>query len=721
MIKNINITVFLILCIPLHAGINDYIYPHQDPSYSNYGTLGLIQMPSARFHEEGTLAFNWIKSEPYVRGSILAYPFEWMEASYQYTDINNTLYSDVQSFSGNQTYKDKGFDIKIRLVKESQFLPSIAIGARDIAGTNIFEAEYIAASKLIGNFDFTVGLGWGVLSQDKFYNPLAYIADEFEVRTTNTDTQGGEVSLGKIFSGSVGIFAGVEYYLPNLYGARLKLEYDSTDYTKEGFPFGRDSFIFSFKPVKQSDSRFNFGIVYPMNDSISFNASFIKGNTVSFGVALKGSWGPKDPVIPKNDPAQRVPNSEVVKEITGREDEYLYRAALLYLRENNIFLQNAAVDNDQLTVAYSQSKYPSTIMAVGRASNVLDEITPEHIKSFKLVHLNANMALSSVTVSRDAYVRNKDFNLYQVASQSIEIESAKFIKDDYKYNPRNDFPRAFWKLAPTIRSQIGGPDGFYFGDLRLAFNAEILFSKNIALVSQLSAGIYDNFDELKLKSDSILPHVRTDIVDYLKNTRSFGVKRAQLNMFNNPIPNVYTKLSAGILEEMFGGIGGEVLYRNFDSNYAIGMELWKVKQRDFRIPFRFRSYETTTGFVNFYYTEPVSKITLLVKGGRFLAEDSGFNFDFSRRFASGLRIGAFFSLTDISEAEFGEGSFDKGFYFHIPLNIFSPQHTKAMSGFGLRPLTRDGAAILNHAYNLYGVTEPGQGLNLERDWSDLYE
>ena len=112
MIKNINITVFLILCIPLHAGINDYIYPHQDPSYSNYGTLGLIQMPSARFHEEGTLAFNWIKSEPYVRGSILAYPFEWMEASYQYTDINNTLYSDVQSFSGNQTYKDKGFDIK---------------------------------------------------------------------------------------------------------------------------------------------------------------------------------------------------------------------------------------------------------------------------------------------------------------------------------------------------------------------------------------------------------------------------------------------------------------------------------------------------------------------------------------------------------------------------------------------------------------------------------
>jgi len=719
-IKSIKLLLLSLFCNSLFAGINDYIYPSQGASYSNYGTLGLIQMPSARFHDEGTLAFNWVKSEPYVRGSILAYPFEWMEASYQYTDINNTFYSDVQSFSGNQTYKDKGFDIKLRLLKESLYLPSIAIGARDVAGTNIFEAEYITASKLLGNIDITLGLGWGTLSYNKLYNPLAYISDQFEVRTTNTDTQGGEVSLEKIFSGPVGVFGGIEYFIPNFYGARVKLEYDSTDYTKEGFPFGRDSFIFSFKPVKQSNSRFNFGIVYPFNDSLSFNASFIKGNTLSFGMALRGSWGPKNPVIPKNDPVKKVPNSKIVQEITKIENEYLYRAALLYLRENNIFLQNADVENNQLKVTYSQSKYPTTLMAAGRASNVLDQISPDSINSFKLVHLNANMALSSITVSRDAFSRNKDFNLYKVASKSIEVEPAKFYKNDYEYNPRNDFPRIFWKLAPTVRSQIGGPDGFYFGDLRLALNSEILFSKNISLVTQLSAGIYNNFDQLKLKSDSVLPHVRTDIVEYLKNTRSFGVKRAQLNMFNNPLPNIYTKISAGILEEMFGGIGGEALYRNFSSNYAIGIELWKVKQRDYRIPFRFRNYETTTGFLNFYYQEPNSKITLLVKGGRFLAEDSGFNFDFSRRFSSGLRIGAFFSLTDISEGEFGEGSFDKGFYFHIPLNIFSQEYTKAMSGFGLRPLTRDGAAILNHAYNLYGVTEPGQRLNIERDWDDLY-
>ena len=57
--------------------------------------LGLVQAPNARFFEEGTLAFSWSHNDPYLRGSIIAYPFDWMEASFQYTDINNALYSNV--------------------------------------------------------------------------------------------------------------------------------------------------------------------------------------------------------------------------------------------------------------------------------------------------------------------------------------------------------------------------------------------------------------------------------------------------------------------------------------------------------------------------------------------------------------------------------------------------------------------------------------------------
>ena len=109
-----------------------------------------------------------------------------------------------------------------------------------------------------------------------------------------------------------------------------------------------------------------------------------------------------------------------------------------------------------------------------------------------------------------------------------------------------------------------------------------------------------------------------------------------------------------------------------------------------------------------------------MRGGRFLAKDSGIHFDFSRRFKSGFTMGAFFSRTDISALEFGEGSFDKGFYFLLPLELFSNKHSKETVPWGLRPLTRDGAAFLDIGYDLYGVTEQAQYNAMNRDFNDIY-
>ena len=159
----------------------------------------------------------------------------------------------------------------------------------------------------------------------------------------------------------------------------------------------------------------------------------------------------------------------------------------------------------------------------------------------------------------------------------------------------------------------------------------------------------------------------------------------------------------------------------FHRNFAIGAEAWRVKQREYNMLFKLLDYETTTGHVNFYYREPRSQILFTIRGGRFLAKDSGFNFDFSRRFPSGLILGAFFSLTDISEYEFGEGSFDKGFYFHVPLEIFSNNYREGYSSFGLRPLTRDGAQLVQHNMHLYGITEQSSYGNLFIDFDDLYD
>ena len=88
-----------------------------------------------------------MKSDPYQRGSIVAYPFSWFEASYQYTDVNNALYSNIPSFSGGQTYKDKGFDAKFILLKENKYLPGVALGLRDLAGTGFFLQNILSRQK----------------------------------------------------------------------------------------------------------------------------------------------------------------------------------------------------------------------------------------------------------------------------------------------------------------------------------------------------------------------------------------------------------------------------------------------------------------------------------------------------------------------------------------------------------------------------------------------
>ena len=105
----------------------------------------------------------------------------------------------------------------------------------------------------------------------------------------------------------------------------------------------------------------------------------------------------------------------------------------------------------------------------------------------------------------------------------------------------------------------------------------------------MNYSLTDNMDELTLSSDSILPHVRTDIVQYLRQARSgISIGRLQLNKFGQPSDSIFYKISAGIFEKMFGGVGGEILYRPFEKNYAVGLDLWRVKQRDFDQLFSFK-------------------------------------------------------------------------------------------------------------------------------------
>ena len=679
-------------------------------------------MPSARFLTAGNVSLNWSHVDPYLRGSVVAYPFNWMEAAYTYTDINNALYSNVPAFSGGQSYKDKGFDIKIRVLKENSFFPNIAFGLRDLGGGNTFQAEYLVFSKYIKNIDFTVGLGWGHLSYGEFTNPLKLFFDSEQLqRDSRSRGQGGNINFNRFFRGETGIFGGLEYFIPNAKGARIKLEYDSTKYTEEGFPFGRSSSQFAFESVKQPSSRFNIGLVYPYSNNLNFKAAFIKGNTFNFGFSLNFDLSSSDSIVRKEDSFVEVRDTEILKDLSSKENINYYRLLLNRMNERELNLQHANLTEDTASVVFTQSKYLSHSRALGRVIRVMDAVTPDAVNEFEVININSNLGMYKATINRRTFTQNIETNYYPLVLKDTKIQDFAYHEIQTEYNPSAPYPSHHYYITPYLRSQIGGPEGFFFGDLRIGFESEFQISRGLSIFTQAGIGLYSTFNELNNPSDSILPRVRTDIIQYLKETEDFQIDRMNIAKFFNPKRSYFLKLQAGILEPMFSGLGGEFLYRPFDKDYAAGFELWHVKQRAYDMRFDHLDYETITGHINLYYQEPKSKVLLTVRGGKFLAKDSGLHFNFSRRFKSGFTVGAFFSKTDISDFEFGEGSFDKGFYFYIPMEIFNSKFSKRTIPWGLRPVTRDGAAFLGHSFELYGVTEQANYEALVRDFDHIYD
>ena len=98
---------------PLSSSIEDYIYSDIGFTSNIHGELGLINIPSSRILDEGNLKLHLVNSEPLNSLFITANPFRWMEVSLRYSDINTSKYSQFKSFSGDQTYKDKSFNLKL--------------------------------------------------------------------------------------------------------------------------------------------------------------------------------------------------------------------------------------------------------------------------------------------------------------------------------------------------------------------------------------------------------------------------------------------------------------------------------------------------------------------------------------------------------------------------------------------------------------------------------
>lgn len=225
----------------------------------------------------------------------------------------------------------------------------------------------------------------------------------------------------------------------------------------------------------------------------------------------------------------------------------------------------------------------------------------------------------------------------------------------------------------------------------------------------MNLNLLNNFDKFKYDAESNLPHVRTDIRKYM-TTSNITMPTFQLNHAEQLDQDLFGMAYAGYLESMFAGVGSELLYRPMGQQWAVGADINYVRKRGYGQDFSLLDYKVITGNVSGYFKLDNS-VLAKVSVGRYLAKDWGTTIDLSRVFNNGVRFGGWVTKTTASAEEFGEGSYDKGFYVSIPFDELLSVSTMRRADMAFAPLTRDGGARLNHAYSLYDMTE-GRDLDL---------
>ncbi|WP_428430634.1 YjbH domain-containing protein [Photobacterium chitinilyticum] len=700
------LTLAMLTVLPAHA--DEFSYPVLTPSQSDFGGVGLMQMPTARMASEGEFTAGGTFNDDYHHYTVSLQLFPWFETTIRYTLVQDSVYSGDSNFSGDSKYTDKGIDFKIRLWEESYWLPEVAFGVRDFGGTGLFDSEFLVANKQFGPIDLTLGMGWGYIGNSgNVTNPFCKASDRFCER--EIDGQWGTANFDNFFSGPASIYGGLEYQSPWA-PLRLKVEYDANDYTSD-YP------VINGDTTMPQDSKFNYGALYQLGSWGDLRLSYERGNTWTLGFNLntnfndlRANW--QDEAAPVYTP--KANESEI------SDAEWQVIADELHTiagYENPTIYHNS----DAVTIVAPQTKYRDRLEANKRAATIIANRGPS-TESYRIVEISNRQAITETEVDSQSFAKIAN-------NEYIDAKIEDGISTTTPHEPQGTLiaePSKDWNVSvsPTLQQSIGGSENFYMFNIGINAGANYWFGDHVELGGSVYFNIYDNYDKFLYEvppDGTDLKRVRTLVRQYI-NDNPVRMTNLQLTWMDSISDNWYAQAYGGYLEMMFGGVGGEVLYRPLNSNWAFGMDLNYVVQRDPDSQFgffteevqtdSFRPYRVQTGaptgHATVYYQpkwEWLPNTLFKVSAGQYLTEDKGITVDFSKQFDSGVIAGAFVAKTNLSAEEFGEGSYNKGFYISIPFDIMTVKPSTNRATISWLPLSRDGGQMLNRKYQLYSVTD----------------
>ena len=690
----------------VQADILGFPEPGPRPTLNFYGAPGLIDMPTAEVMPDGEFSVTLSHFGGITRNTLNFQITPRLSGSFRYSAFSGI------NLGGFETYYDRSFDLRYQVIeqREGSWLPSVAIGLQDFVGTGVHAGEYIVASRSFGEtLTVTGGVGWGRLgSYNSFGAPFGVNRPGFAPGNT-----GGQFSFDQWFRGQAAFFGGIEWQPTDRLG--VLLEYSSDAYTTE-----------TTQGMFQHRSPWNVGIDYQVNRNLRLGAYYLHGSEL--GVNLAFSFNPRRPLTPTSNmpvpaPLALRPDRQDFPElwVTSWTENPGSRAALgdrlrtgLEAEGQDLIAYDIGAHEAEIRI--ENTRYIAPAQALGRSLRVMAEILPPSVETFHVTLVDDGLAVSTLTLRRtdlEALEQEPDAvaALQSVAGLTAATPTAEEDLVDGLY------PRFDWSLRPYTRVSYFDPANPILMNVGLRLRGSYEFRPGWRVDGSLTYRLAGNLDQVRASS-SALPPVRTSRAFY-ETHDGVALETLTFSHARNLGNDFYGRLTLGYFERMYGGLSAEVLWRPATSRLALGAEVNYAVQRDYDMGFGFRDYDVVTGHLSAYY-DLSNGFHVQVDAGRYLAGDWGATLSIDREFANGWRVGAFATLTNVSAEQFGEGSFDKGIRFFIPVSWFTGQPSRQSVGTTIRPISRDGGARLDVPDRLYDRVRGGQFGAIDDQWAQVW-
>lgn len=659
--------------------------PSEFTGPGNRGLTGLMEIPTARVMREESYRFGLSTVHPYWYYYIGFSPLEGLEIFGRFTKIQGV----GTGWKGYGDYKDRAFELKYQFLPEGKYTPALAIGIMDPHGTRLYPSQYIVASKQIYPFDFTIGIGNGRFGK----KPLPSKEDAGFRMEILQDPKG--------WLRDSQFFWGIQFAPSEKYA--FMIEYSPILYHRQTTdPALRKYFK---EPVP---SKYNFGLRLSPFKWTELDLSYQRGDT--FGFQLSFNFDIGKPMLPIIEPPYRERFEDSTLPLNQRIANVLIQSGFSDIGIKVIY--------DEIWIDLQNDKYFYSTKALGIIIDNIIPLIPESIQRINITLKKLGIPAFTFSTTREDVIdlhRNKmnKSEFWKISTIDTHVihlpeDEIRLGKYSLSYGIKPSFETSFEKAVEFFQYRIGIEA---WADYRLWKGASFAAGVSTYPVNTITG------------MEPLSKPVRSDILNYIEEKTSLN--RLMFNQIWKLTPDIYGRVSFGLLEIQYGGFDVEVASPLLNGRFLLGVSGSVVKKREPGSPFGFKNEDKefyTTALLNTMLNFPEYEVSLGMTGGRFLAGDIGTRI-IASKFIRGVTISAWYSFTNTSifRDDKNRGYHDKGIFISIPLMLFTGRDSQTRYFYTIAPWTRDVAQDIYHYRDLFSFIGRDTKIYLDKDKKMMFK